>query len=76
MAKAIVTGIEKDRLVITADVQTAALARAGGLLGPYVRHTMDRQVQKVRHERSPCTRGASVPCQRRICDALWEVRDP
>ncbi len=52
VAKAIVTGIEKDRLVITADVQTAALARASGLLGPYVRHTMDRQVQKVRRERS------------------------
>ena len=27
-------GIERDRLVITADVQTAALARAAGLLGP------------------------------------------
>ena len=53
VAQAIVTGIEKDRLVITADVQTAALARAGGLLGPYVRHTMDRQVRKVRRERSP-----------------------
>jgi 3-dehydrosphinganine reductase len=52
VAKAIVAGIEKDRLVITADVQTAALARAAGLLGPYVRRTMDRQVRAVRHERS------------------------
>jgi 3-dehydrosphinganine reductase len=52
VAKAIVAGIEKDRLVITADVQTAALTRAGGLLGPYVRRTMDRQVRKVRRERS------------------------
>ena len=45
-------GIEKDRLVITADVQTAALARAAGLLGPYVRRTMDRQIRKVRREQS------------------------
>jgi len=52
VARALVTGIEKDRLVITADVQTAALARAAGLLGPYVRRTMDRQVRKVRRERS------------------------
>jgi 3-dehydrosphinganine reductase len=51
VARAIVTGIEKDRLVITADMQTAALARAAGLLGPYVRHTMDRQVRKVRKVR-------------------------
>ena len=52
VARAIVTGIEKDRLVITADVQTAALARAAGLLAPYVHRTMDRQIRKVRHERS------------------------
>ena len=51
VARAIVGGIEKDRLVITADVQTAALARAGGLLGPYVRRTMDRQVRQVRKVR-------------------------
>ena len=44
----IVQGIERDRLVITADFQTAALARAAGLLGPYVRRTMDRQVRKAR----------------------------
>jgi 3-dehydrosphinganine reductase len=48
VARAIVAGIEKDRLVITADVQTAALARAAGLLGPYLRRTMDRQVRKTR----------------------------
>jgi 3-dehydrosphinganine reductase len=48
VARAIVRGIEKDRLVITADVQTAALARAAGLLGPYVRWSMDRQVRRVR----------------------------
>ena len=50
VAKAIVAGIEKDRLVITADVQTAALTRVAGLLGPYVRRTMDRQVRNVRRE--------------------------
>ena len=52
VARAIVAGIEKERLVITADVQTAALARAAGLLGPYVRRTMDRQIRKVRREQS------------------------
>jgi 3-dehydrosphinganine reductase len=51
VARAIVRGIEKDRLVITADAQTAALARAAGLLGPYVRWSMDRQVGKARRER-------------------------
>jgi len=52
VARAIVRGIEKDRLVITADAQTAALARGSGLLGPYVRWSMDRQVRKTRRERS------------------------
>ena len=48
VAKSIVRGIELDRLVITADFQTAALARAAGLLGPYVRKTMDRTIRRVR----------------------------
>jgi 3-dehydrosphinganine reductase len=55
VARAIVRGIEKDKLVITADAQTAALARAAGLLGPYVRWAMDRQIRQVargRRERS------------------------
>jgi 3-dehydrosphinganine reductase len=51
VARAIVRGIEKDRLVITADAQTAALVRGAGVLGPYVRWSMDRQVDKVRRER-------------------------
>jgi 3-dehydrosphinganine reductase len=51
VARAIVRGIERDRLIITADVQTAALTRAAGLLGPYVRRTMDRTVRKVRRQR-------------------------
>jgi 3-dehydrosphinganine reductase len=53
VARAIVRGIERDRLVITADFQTRALARAAGLLGPYVRHTMDRQVRKARRTPKP-----------------------
>lgn len=52
VARAIARGVEKDRLVITADAQTAALARAAGLLGPYVRWSMDRTVGKVRREGS------------------------
>lgn len=48
VAKAIVRGIERDQLVITADVQTAVLARAAGLLNPYVRRTMDRTIRRVR----------------------------
>jgi 3-dehydrosphinganine reductase len=50
VAGAIVRGIERDRLVITADTQTAALARAAGLLGPYVRWTMDRTVRRARKD--------------------------
>ena len=48
VAKAIVRGIERDQLVITADFQTAVLARAAGLLGPYVRRSMDRTIRRVR----------------------------
>jgi 3-dehydrosphinganine reductase len=51
VARAIVRGIERDRLVVTADFQTAALARAAGLLAPYVRRSMDRTVRKVRRAR-------------------------
>jgi len=51
VARAIVRGIERDRLVITADVQTAALARAAGLLAPYTRRSVDRTVRKVRKQR-------------------------
>jgi 3-dehydrosphinganine reductase len=51
VARAIVRGIERDRFVITADAQTAALARLAGVLGPYVRRTMDRQVRKERASR-------------------------
>jgi len=48
VAAAIVRGIERNRLVITADVQTAALARAAGIVAPYVRWSTDRTVRRVR----------------------------
>jgi 3-dehydrosphinganine reductase len=51
VAQAIVRGIERDRVVITADFRTAALTRAAGLLRPYLRVTMDRTVRKVRKQR-------------------------
>ncbi|MFN8037455.1 MAG: SDR family oxidoreductase [Acidimicrobiia bacterium] len=47
VATAIVRGVERDRRVITVDVQTALLARAGGLLEPLVHRSMDRTVRKV-----------------------------
>ena len=48
VAAAIVRGIERDRLVITADAQTAVLARTAGVLGPYVRWSTDRTVRRAR----------------------------
>jgi 3-dehydrosphinganine reductase len=51
VARAIVRGIERNHLVITADLQTAALARAAGLLAPYTRRSIDRTVRKVRKQR-------------------------
>ncbi len=50
VARAIVRGIERDRLGITADFQTSALARAAGLLAPYVRRSTDRQVRRARRD--------------------------
>jgi 3-dehydrosphinganine reductase len=46
VGRAIVRGIERDRLVVTADPTTAMLARGAGILGPIVRSTMDRHVRK------------------------------
>jgi hypothetical protein len=51
VAKSIVAGIERDRLLITFDASTAALARIGGLLGPVVRATMDRHVRRADRRR-------------------------
>jgi 3-dehydrosphinganine reductase len=47
VADAIVTGIERDRLTITADPTTAFLARGIGIVGPVVRAMMDRDVRRV-----------------------------
>jgi 3-dehydrosphinganine reductase len=47
VARAIVRGIERNRLVITADSGTALLARAAGLLGPYLRASFDRHVRRA-----------------------------
>lgn len=53
VAKAIVGGIERDSLVVTADPSTAMLARAAGVLGPFVRRTMDRHVRKAQRAAEP-----------------------
>jgi len=47
VARAIVRGIERDRLVVTSDRQTALLARAGGVLSPIVHRTVARHVRKA-----------------------------
>ncbi len=47
VAAAMIRGIERDRLVITADGSTAVLARAAGLLGPYLRASFDRHVRRA-----------------------------
>jgi 3-dehydrosphinganine reductase len=47
VARAIVRGVEHDRLMITADPGTAVLARASGLLGPYLRASFDRHVRRA-----------------------------
>ncbi|MSO79954.1 MAG: SDR family NAD(P)-dependent oxidoreductase [Acidimicrobiia bacterium] len=52
VAQGIVAGIERDRLVVTFDGTTAALARIGGLLGPAVRSTMDRHVRRSERGRA------------------------
>lgn len=44
VATAIVKGIERNRLVITADPATAALARTGGLLAPLLHRVFDRHL--------------------------------
>lgn len=47
VAKAIVRGIERDRLIVTADPSSAMLARGAGLIGPLVRRSMDRHVRNA-----------------------------
>jgi 3-dehydrosphinganine reductase len=48
VADAIVRGIERNRLVITADPQTAALFRAGGLVAPVLHAAFDRKARDPR----------------------------
>ena len=45
VGEAIVRGIERNRTVITADVQTAALFRAGGLVAPVLNAAFDRKAR-------------------------------
>jgi 3-dehydrosphinganine reductase len=47
VARSMVRGVERDRLVITADPGTAVLARAAGMLGPYLRTSFDRHVRRA-----------------------------
>jgi 3-dehydrosphinganine reductase len=47
VARAMVRGVERDRLVITADPGTAVLTRAAGMLGPYLRTSFDRHVRRA-----------------------------
>ena len=47
VARAVLRGIEHHRFLITADPQTAALARVAGLFGPLLNRLMDRTVSKV-----------------------------
>ena len=47
VARALVTGIERDRRSITADPTSALMARATSLVAPIARSTMRRAVRKV-----------------------------
>ena len=57
VAGAIVRGIERDRIVITADRATAMLARFAGLVGPAVRATMDRHVRRAADQSGDAAQG-------------------
>lgn len=52
VARAVLRGIDRRRFVITADPQTAALARGAGLLAPVLHRIMDRTVRSVQQERA------------------------
>jgi 3-dehydrosphinganine reductase len=47
VARAVVSGIERGRLVVTADLQTEALVRLGGLAAPMARWSVDRAVRST-----------------------------
>lgn len=57
VAAAMVRGIERDRLIITADPGTALLARGAGLLGPFLRRSFDRHVRRVAASSGDATSG-------------------
>jgi 3-dehydrosphinganine reductase len=57
VAAALVRGVERDRLVITADPGSAVLARAAGLLGPYLRASFDRHVRRAAASSDETTSG-------------------
>jgi 3-dehydrosphinganine reductase len=48
VGESIVRGIERDRIVITADPQTAVLFRAGGLVAPVLNAAFDRKARDPR----------------------------
>ena len=52
VARAVLRGVERRRFVITADPQTAALARAAGLLSPILHRVFDRTVRTVQRGQS------------------------
>lgn len=51
VARSIVRGIERRRRVITSDLLTALLYRAGGLIEPWLAADFDRKVRRARRER-------------------------
>ncbi|HEX5614283.1 MAG TPA: SDR family oxidoreductase [Acidimicrobiia bacterium] len=51
VGEAIARGVERNRLTITCDPQSAVLARSIGLAGPVVRWFMDRTVRQVQRTR-------------------------
>ena len=48
VGEAVVRGIERDRIGITADLQTAGLYRAGGLVVPVLNEVFDRKAREPR----------------------------
>lgn len=57
VAAAMIRGVERDQLVITADPGTAVLARAAGLLGPFLRVSFDRHVRRAAASNDETTPG-------------------
>jgi 3-dehydrosphinganine reductase len=47
VARAVLRGLDRRRFMITADPQTAVLARAAGILSPVLHRVFDRTVKNV-----------------------------